>query len=128
MEIASWIVLVAGLMPYVIVGIAKAGPGYDNANPRALENLKDRKRMLAYNAHQNALEAFPFFAAGVLLALVLNADAKLINLLAVVWLVARIGYAWAYITDRPSVRSSFWFVAKLAAIGIYLVALLQMGS
>ena len=124
MPIASWIVLAAGLMPYVIVGIAKAGPGYDNANPRAVDGLQGRTRKLAYGAHQNALEAFPFLAAGVLLAILRGADTYLVNLLAVVWLAARIGYTWAYITDRPTTRSSFWFIATLAAIGLYLTALL----
>jgi uncharacterized MAPEG superfamily protein len=71
MQTALICVLIAGLMPYLWTAVAKAtGPRYDNRNVRdwqaQLEGLPKR----AHAAHLNSFEAFPFFAAAVLAAIV----------------------------------------------------------
>lgn len=57
------------MLPYGTVGIAKfSGGGYDNAAPRQwTEGLQGWPRRMEW-AHRNHFEAFPAFAAGVLVA------------------------------------------------------------
>jgi uncharacterized MAPEG superfamily protein len=125
MTIAHWMILVAGFMPYAIVFVAKATRTYDNADPRNPGNFATPLRKAAYDAHQNAFEAFPFFAGAVLLATVRAADASFVDDAAMLWLVARLTYVWMYFTGRSTLRTIFWWLASLAAIAIYLAALVR---
>ena len=69
MTIALWCVLVAGILPYVATSIAKAGAErYDNRDPRAWLDRQEGFRRRADNAQRNSFEAFPFFAAAVIVA------------------------------------------------------------
>ncbi len=121
MSIAFWCVLVAGLMPYVAVGFAKAGPGYDNREPRVWMGTLEGRRARAHAAHQNALEAFPFFAASVIVATLADAPPDLVDLLAATFIAARIGYTAAYIADKPTLRSILWIVGIAAVVGLFLL-------
>ena len=80
-----------------------------------------RARGLA--AHQNGIEAFPLFAAAVLLAEFREAPQGWIDALAAVYLLLRLGYVAAYIADRPTVRSLIWGGALVANIAIFLLPL-----
>ena len=65
MMISYATLLVAGLMPMVCAGIAKAGAkGYDNHNPRAWLAKQEGYRARANAAQANCLEAFPYFCGG----------------------------------------------------------------
>ncbi|MDF3834510.1 MAPEG family protein [Cupriavidus basilensis] len=122
MPIAFWCVLLAGILPVVTVGIAKAGGrGYDNHDPRGwLEEQAGRARR-ADQAHRNHFEAFPFFAAAVLSASFLHAPASRIDELALVFVAARILYTLCYLADRATLRTLCWTVGFLSVIGIFLL-------
>jgi len=123
MTIAYWCVLIAGLMPLFTVAIAKRGrPDFDNAEPRAWLEKQSGLRRRADYAHRNHFEAFPFFAAGVIIAQQVHAAQNMVNLLALVFIVARIAYTALYLADRPSLRSPVWAVAFLAATGLFVLA------
>ena len=122
MLIAHWILLIGGLLPYVIVATAKSTKLYDNADPRLATNYQGW-RTRAYAAHSNALEAFPLFAAAVLLATLRGADGTFVDVAAIVWFVARILYWRTYVTGQATARSIVWFVATLASLAIFLAAL-----
>lgn len=123
MTIAYWCVLIAGLMPLFTVAIAKRGrPDFDNAEPRAWLDKQSGLRRRADYAHRNHFEAFPFFAAGVIIAQQVHAAQNMLNLLALVFIAARIAYTVLYLADRPSLRSAVWGVAFLAAIGLFVLA------
>ena len=63
---AYWCVLVAALLPYATVALAKYDRRYNNRSPRDWEaGLEGRARRAVF-AHQNHFEAFPPFAAGAL--------------------------------------------------------------
>ena len=75
MLISYGAVLVAGIMPVVCAGIAKSGlKGYDNSDPRAWLARQTGFRARANAAQANCFEAFPFFAVGVVLALLTGVD------------------------------------------------------
>ena len=100
------------MLPYVTVGLAKAGgPGYDNAAPRIWTDRLHGWRQRAEWAHRNHLEAFPPFAAAVLAAELRGMGDGLTDLLAGTFVALRVGYTAAYILDRPAIRSLLWFGA-----------------
>ncbi|WP_211462633.1 MAPEG family protein [Collimonas silvisoli] len=123
MTIAYWCVLIAGLMPLFTVVIAKRGRSdFDNAEPRAWLEKQSGLRRRADYAHRNHFEAFPFFAAGVIIAQQVHAAQNILNLLALIFIVARVIYTVLYLQDRPSLRSAVWGVGFLAAISLFVLA------
>lgn len=121
MILAFWFVLIAGILPLVAIAPVKIRPAYDNRDPRGhyatLEGLP--KRALA--AHWNSLETFPFFAAGVFVAYLGAAPASWINLLAVAFVLLRLGYIGAYWMDQPPARSIAWALAWACCVGLYIL-------
>lgn len=111
-SIAYACVFVAALLPYIWVGIAKAGArGYDNRDPRAWIARQDNPRLQrAYAAHLNAFEAFPIFAAGVALARLAGVADERIALLALVFIAARVLHGLLYLTGHATLRSVAWLV------------------
>src|SRR5450432_2158909 len=77
---------------------------YDNANPRDPRFYTAGLRARSQGAHLNGYEAFPFFAAAVILAEMRSVPQGTVNALAIAFLVARIAYVLLYLTDRPSMR------------------------
>jgi uncharacterized MAPEG superfamily protein len=117
-------VMVAGVLPLICAGIAKAGwKGYDNRDPRAWLAKQTGFRARANAAQANSFEAFPFFAVGVVLAVMTKADASLVETLALVFVAARVAYIACYLADKASARSLFWAVGYGAVIWLYVLAL-----
>lgn len=116
--------LIAGLLPIVCAGIAKwRARDYDNNQPRAWMEEQDDWRARANAAQQNSFEAFPFFAAGVLLAVVTHTEPAQIVQTCWVFVAARILYIYCYVTNRATLRSIVWLVGLIAAIRLYLLAI-----
>lgn len=126
MNLAYWCVLAAGIMPVATVGIAKWGRrDFDNSEPRAWLEKQKGVRRRADSAHRNHFEAFPFFAAGVLVAQQLQAPQNSIDMLAIAFIASRIVYTWLYLTDRSTLRSVSWFIGYLSVVGLFLIAAFQ---
>jgi len=125
MKISLFMLFVAGLMPVVCAGIAKSGfKGYDNHYPRNWLREQTGWRARADAAQHNSLEAFPFFAAAVLSAWHAGVAVDTVNALSVLFVLARVAYVWAYITDRASIRSLVWSVGYLTVVALFVLALL----
>jgi uncharacterized MAPEG superfamily protein len=73
MTFAFWCVLVAALLPYVPFSIA-ARPLDPNLPRKGAPNLEGMAAR-AYGAHFNAFEAFPPFAAAVIISHIVKAPA-----------------------------------------------------
>jgi uncharacterized MAPEG superfamily protein len=125
MNLAYWCVLIAGIMPILTVAIAKLQRGYDNSNPRAWLDRQEGMRRRADYAHRNHFEAFPFFAAAVIIAQQLSAAQASIDALAVVFIAARVAYTAFYLADRPNLRSTAFMIAYACVIGLFLLAAYQ---
>lgn len=124
MVISYACVLVAGLMPVFCAGIAKAGAkGYDNHNPRAWLAQQSGFRARANAAQANSLEAFPFFAVGLVLALLTGVDPFVVDLLAVLFVAVRVAYVACYLADKALFRSIFWAVGYFSVIAFYVLAM-----
>jgi uncharacterized MAPEG superfamily protein len=98
---------------------------YDSSKPRDPAFYQDAIRARALGAHQNGIEAFPFFAVAVLLAEFRAAPQNLINELAVLFLIVRIAYALTYIGNRPRLRSILWSVGFLINVAIFFMPALR---
>ncbi|MAT84896.1 MAG: hypothetical protein CMQ43_11695 [Gammaproteobacteria bacterium] len=129
MTLAFWCVLAAGILPLVWVGYAKVngtgstGERYDNRAPRQfLAGVAGASRR-AHWAEQNSYEAFPLFAAGVIVAHVAGAPQNAVDLLAVTFLAARIAHGVCYIADLATLRSIVWLVGWASSVGVYFTAL-----
>ncbi|RJS93321.1 MAPEG family protein [Salinisphaera sp. Q1T1-3] len=126
---AYWCVLIAAFMPVAFVGVAKFfGPNkmglQSNHNPREWLESQTGAQKRAYWAQLNSFEAFPPFAAGVIIAAIAGGATAAINTLAIAFVVLRIVYGVCYITDRASLRSLFWFAATLCTVALFFVAAL----
>ena len=121
-------VLAAALLPYVATAYAKfsggGGKSYDNSAPRAqLENLPPARRR-AHWAQLNGFEAFPPFAAAIIIAHLARASAATIDTLASTFVALRIAYTLLYIHDRPTARSLVWIAGLACVVGLFVAAAL----
>ncbi len=120
MSFAHAMVLVAALLPYVTVALAKAGArGYDNAEPRVSEARLTGWRARANAAHANHFEAFAPFAAAVILAESGHAAPATIGWLAGAFILLRIAYVAAYLTNRATLRSTLWGLAFACVLALF---------
>jgi uncharacterized MAPEG superfamily protein len=94
---------------------------FDNAKPRDPDFYADPIRMRALGAHQNGIEAFPFFAVAVLLAEFRLGPLRLIDELAVLFLIVRIAYVFTYLGNRPMLRSILWSLGFAINIAIFFL-------
>ncbi|MBR1203394.1 MULTISPECIES: MAPEG family protein [unclassified Bradyrhizobium] len=123
MTIAEWCVFGTLLLSLLtIVSVKWAGiRGFDNSKPRDPDFYDDPIRSRALGAHQNGIEAFPFFAFAVLLAEFRVGPLRLIDELAVLFLIVRIAYVFTYIGNRPTLRSILWSIGFAINIAIFLL-------
>lgn len=114
-------ILIAGILPIVSTAIAKAGRrDYDNRQPREWLARQSGYRARANAAQANAWEAFPFFAAGVLVAQWAQVDQGRIDTLAIAFIVLRIAYLGFYLADLALLRSLVWIAAWGVSIALYV--------
>lgn len=126
MTLAYWMVLVAALLPYAGTAYAKFAEGgaktYDNHAPRVQMDTLPPHRRRGYWAQLNGFEAFPAFAAAVIIAQLAGAQQAVVDTLAVVFVTARVFYTAFYIYDKATARSLAWAVGLLCVIGLFVSA------
>jgi uncharacterized MAPEG superfamily protein len=118
-----WFVPIAAILAIAskiptVVAMNREGSGYDNHQPREQQSRLTGWGRRALAAHQNTMESFPLFAAGMLTGAVLQADAALLTACGAIFIVARIVYIYLYIADIATLRSIVWgvgFAASLAS-------------
>ena len=125
MTIGLWCVLVGLLMPFLWTGVAKSMGRYDlraNQHPRDfLSNLKGPASR-ANAAQLNSFEAFPAFAAAVLVAQYAHASQHTIDVLSIAWVALRLIYGVLYIANLAALRSLVWFAAMGCVVGLFIAA------
>ena len=121
MTFAYWCVVLTAFLPVIWAGVAKSGvDNFDNANPRESLARASGWAQRANWAQQNSYEAFPPFAAGVMIAHLAGADQSIIDVLAGLFLFARITHGIVYITNLATIRSLVWTTGFLSVVGLYL--------
>jgi uncharacterized MAPEG superfamily protein len=123
MSISFWCVLVAGLLPLLGTAAAKWGfQNFDNNNPRAWLANQTGFRARGNAAQANSFEAFPFFAAGVIIANLMHASEGAINSLAIAFILARLAFILCYVMDKSALRSLMWSIGIFCTIGLFIIA------
>ena len=129
MTIALWCVFVGVLLPYICFGIARnrgrdsGGKRLrDNSNPRDFPNRIEGVAKRAWDAHLNAFESFPGFGLAVVVAHLAHALQSRIDLLAVVWVVARVAHMAFYVGNAATLRSLAQVLSLACVLGIFAVA------
>ena len=124
MTIGYMCLLICMLLPIFWAGVSKYGYGdikYDNESPRDHLSSLSGKAKNAYNAEQNCYEAFPAFAAAVIIAHQIGNDQFMINMLCVVFLLTRILHGYFYITNKGSLRSFVFVLGLIRNIWLFFV-------
>jgi uncharacterized MAPEG superfamily protein len=114
------------LLAAVILTILSIGPAklsglreYDNGNPRDPRFYTPGFRARSQGAHLNGYEAFPFFAAAVILAEMRSVPQGVVNSFAVAFVVVRVVYVMLYLGDRPTLRSAAWAAGLVCNLAIF---------
>jgi uncharacterized MAPEG superfamily protein len=113
--LGSVVLTILSIMPAKLSGRGE----YDNGNPRDPRFFASGLRMRSLGAHQNGFEAFPLFAAAVILAEMRAVPQGTVDLLAVAFVVVRVVYVLLYLGDRPSLRSMVWWVGFACNLAIF---------
>jgi uncharacterized MAPEG superfamily protein len=125
MTIALWCVLAGILMPFLWTGIAKSKGRYDfqaNRQPRQFLATLSGAAGRAHGAQLNSFEAFPAFAAAVLVAQFAHATQHIVDAWAIAWVLLRLIYGVLYVADMAVCRSLVWFAALACVIGLFVSA------
>ena len=128
MAIAYWCIVVAALLPYVWIAVAKTGaPNYNNKDPRAWLARQESYRVRNANAaHLNAFEAFAPFTAGVLMAQAAGVDPHRITWLAVAFVTLRIVHGLCYLAAIHLLRSLVWVAGFACVLALMAQAALRI--
>ena len=118
MTLAFWCILVAALLPYVPFGLvsSKLDPRAPRVGAASIEGLPGR----AYGAHLNAFEAFPFFAAAVIVSHIVEGPNALVGWLAVAFILVRLAHMGFYLSDRAPLRSACFFLGAIIDVIIFV--------
>jgi uncharacterized MAPEG superfamily protein len=129
MLIAYGCIIVAACLPYLWAVLAKtSAPGYNNKDPRGWVARQESYRVRnAYAAHLNAFEAFPAFAAAVLMAQFAQVDAQHVAWLSMAFIAFRILHGIFYLAALQALRSLAWLGGFASVIALMLLAALNVG-
>ena len=122
MSIAYWCVLIAAILPYPLIILAKVSRNYDNHAPREQLARAEGYQKRAYWAQLNGLEAFPAFAAAVIIAQLQHVTQGKIDTMAMVFIAMRALYAVFYLRDKATLRSFVWAVGFGCVVGLFVLA------
>jgi len=99
-----------GVAMYLIKG------KYDNQNPRDQQSQLTGWGKRALAAHQNHFEAFPVFAAGVLLTQSLNIHSSRTDHYCLTFIACRILFTIFYCINWDKLRTLTWFGAYVSSL------------
>ena len=122
MSLAFWCVLAAAMLPFGFTLAAKWNRAYDNHAPRPWLDGLGGWQLRAHWVQLNSFEAFPPFAAAVIIAHLSRGALPMSDALAVVYVALRLAYGLCYLADTATLRSVFWMAANFCVIGLFLIA------
>ena len=123
---AIWAMVAASLLPLAMALTAKAIGGFnlaDNAHPRDFLQGTTGSAARANAAQQNSYETLPIFLAAVLTAMLFFVPQSIINILAWLYVLIRIGFCVAYITNLATFRSILWVLSIACCLMLFYLAI-----
>lgn len=124
MTTAYWCVLFSAYLPILWTAIAKGSTfnGAANHAPRAFLNQLKGWRQRAHWAQLNGFEAFPPFAAAVIIAHLQHESQDRVDTFALAFVGLRILHGIFYVTDLAALRSLVWFSSVACVVAIFVGA------
>jgi uncharacterized MAPEG superfamily protein len=122
MNFADWMILAAAFLPYLTIVLAKAQGGIDNRAPRRDLGRLTGWRQRAEWAHRNHFEAFPAFAAAIIVAELAHMPQSRIDLLAGAFVLLRLVYTVMYVADWSTLRSIAWSLGFVCVLGLFALS------
>jgi uncharacterized MAPEG superfamily protein len=123
---AIWAMVVASLLPWAVSVVAKVSSGFkvrNNAHPRDFLQRTTGAAARANAAQQNSYETLPVFLAAVLVAMLFFVPQSIINVLAWLYVMIRIGYCIAYISNLAMFRSILWVLSLACCLMLFYLAI-----
>ncbi len=123
---AIWAMIAASLLPWAVSLVAKISGGFkirNNAHPRDFMQSTTGIAARADAAQKNSYETLPVFLAAVLTAMLLFVPQSIINVLAWLYVMIRIGYCTAYITNLSTFRSILWVLSMACCLMLFYLAI-----
>lgn len=123
---AIWAMIVASLLPLTMAMTSRAFGGFglaDNAHPRDFLQQTTGASARANAAQQNSYETLPIFLVAVVAAMLLFVPQSIINVLAWLYVIIRIGYCVAYITNLATFRSILWTLSMACPLMLLYLAI-----
>ena len=105
------------------IAMGKEQGGYNNRLPREQQKKLVGFGARAKGAHENSFEALIMYTPGVLAVIATNSIGTVTEYIAVVFVVARVGYLLAYWYDAHLLRSAFWAVGFFASLSLIWLAI-----
>lgn len=123
MTIAYWCVLVAAILPYAFTALAKfSGGKFNNKRPREFLDQLEGWRQRANWTQLNGFEAFPPFAAAVIIAHLAQAPQGTVDKLAIAFIALRVVYGVLYLANLHWQRSLVWTAGFACVVALFIVA------
>ncbi len=123
---AIWAMVVASLLPLSMAILAKAFGGFrlaDNEHPRHFLQNTTGAAARANAAQQNSYETLPIFLIAVVVAMLFFVPQLIINKLAWLYVLIRIGFCVAYITNLSIFRSVLWVLSMICPLMLFYLAI-----
>ena len=131
MTSAYWCVLIAAYLPIVWTALAKfSGWDFSEAANHAPRDFLDRLsgwRKRAHWAQLNGFEAFPPFAAAVIIAQLKHVPQARLDTLAIAFVILRVLHGILYLADRARWRSLIWFSAVGCVVALFITSGINNG-
>lgn len=127
MTMAYWCVLIGAFMPLLWTATAKFGGSKkmafgQNAAPREFLETVQGVQKRAHWAQQNSFEAFPAFAAAVIISHLAGNAQSTIDMLAMAWVGIRLAYGVCYLADWATLRSVVWGAGVACVVALFVTA------
>ena len=124
-SVAIYCMIIASLLPFSFAMFAKLAAGFklqDNQNPRQFLAKAEGLAARANAVQMNSFEGLPLFLAAVLMAQQMFVSQAMINQLAVAYVVLRVVYGVAYLTNLATFRSVIWLLGLACPILLLVAA------
>lgn len=123
---AIWAMVVASLLPLAMAMAAKMLGGFrlrDNAHPRDFLQHTTGAAARANAAQQNSYETLPVFLVAVLVAMLFFVPQAIVNKLAWLYVIIRMGYCAAYLINLSISRSILWGLSIACTLMLFYLAI-----
>lgn len=121
-SIAIWAMMVACVLPFLFMYIAKAFGGFkgeDNAMPRTFLATLTGLPARANAVQQNSFETLPMFLASVIVAMLFFVPQVVVNTFACFYVLLRVLYGVVYLLNWAWVRSVVWALSFMCIMILF---------